>query len=301
VNAAPPYEQILVSVSDHVATIVLNRPQGKNGYTHQMSRELYDALDRADADDDTRVVIVTGAGQHFCVGADLSDGRFRSNAEERGVSEDTKPARDTRRASGGWREPAGVVSMRMFRMNKPVIAAINGNAVGAGLTITLAADFRLGVMDGKFGLVFARRGITPEGVSNWFLPRLVGLARSLDWVITGRTFGAEEALEAGLLRSVHERDELAGAARALAHEIIANTAPVAVAIARQMLYRTSPLDGPDKAHRLESLLIKHLTRQPDAMEGAMSFLQRRPPEFPGRVSTGLPDFLPWAAGPARQP
>lgn len=278
------YTQVDYRVAGRVATIMLNRPEARNGYTMTMADELRSAFDRADLDDDVRVVVLTGAGRDFTVGADLSGGGFSL------LPGDTPP--------DDWVEPAGRVSMRIFAMNKPVIAALNGAAVGAGSTIPLVCDFRLAATDTRFGFVFTRRGITAEGGSFWFLPRLVGLGRALDWMITGRVFDAGEALAAGLVRSVHEPDELLDAAYALAAEIVSHTAPVAVAITRQMLYRASPYVALADEHRLESLLVGELVRRPDAAEGVLSFLQRRPAEFPGSVGNGegLPEFLLWVRG-----
>jgi enoyl-CoA hydratase/carnithine racemase len=280
-----PYTQVAYQVAGSVATITLNRPEARNGYTMTMADELRSAFDRADLDDEVRVVVLTGAGRDFTVGADLSGGGFSL------LPGDTPP--------DDWVEPAGRVSMRIFAMNKPVIAALNGAAVGAGSTIPLACDFRLAATDTRFGFVFTRRGITAEGGSFWFLPRLVGLGRALDWMITGRVFDAGEALAAGLVRSVHEPGELLDAAYALAAEIVSHTAPVAVAITRQMLYRASPYVALADEHRLESLLVGELVRRPDAAEGVLSFLQRRPAQFPGKVGEfgeGLPEFLPWVRG-----
>lgn len=275
------YQQISYAVADSVATITLDRPESRNGYTLRMAQELRDAFNRADADEDVRVVVLTGAGRDFCVGADLSGGSF----DVSGSGDDDFPPLD--------REPAGAVSSRIFAMNKPVIAAINGAAVGAGATVPLAADFRLAATDSKIGFPFTRRGIAPEGGSSWFLPRLVGLSRALDWLSTGRVFDAQEGLEAGLLRSVHEPHALLDAAYDLASEIAKHTAPVAVAITRQMIYRMSPLNSPDSSYELDTLLVADLTQKPDAAEGVASFFERRAPKFPTTVSDGLPEFLPW--------
>ncbi|MEV7283173.1 enoyl-CoA hydratase-related protein [Streptomyces sp. NPDC093252] len=276
------YQQIRYEVTDRVATITLDRPAARNGYTLRMAQELRDAFAHADTDDEVRVVILTGSGPDFCVGADLTGGGFDVD----GTGEEELPPLEL--------EPAGSVSARMFAMNKPVIAALNGAAVGAGATVPLAADLRMAAHDSRFGFPFTRRGIAPEGGSTWFLPRLVGLSTALDWTLTGRVFGADEALRSGLLHSVHEPGTLLDAARTLAHEIAERTAPVAVAVTRQMIYRLSSLDSPDQAHRLETRLVRLLTLSPDAAEGVTSFLERRPPKFPGRIGDGLPGFLPWA-------
>jgi enoyl-CoA hydratase/carnithine racemase len=275
------YQQVGYAVAERVATITLDRPEARNGYTVRMAQELRHAFDRADADDEVRAVVLTGAGRDFCVGADLSGGSF----DVTGQGEDDLPQLTM--------EPAGWVSSRIFTMNKPVIAALHGAAVGAGATVPLAADIRLATTTTRFAFPFTRRGIAPEGGSTWFLPRLVGLSKALDWMMSGRVFGAPEALEAGLLHSVHEPETLLGAAYDLAAGIVSRTAPVAVAITRQMLYRMSPLGSPVRAHDLETQLVADLVRKPDAAEGIASFFEKRPPKFPTPLSDGLPDFLPW--------
>lgn len=274
------YQDITYEVADGVATIALNRPQRRNGFTTLMSDELADAFGRADVDDDVRVVIFTGHGNDFCVGADLTSGQ---------LDVDDQPEAE-------YREPAGRVSMAIFASNKPVIAAVRGAAVGAGATIILPADFRLAGTDTRFGYIFTRRGLVPEGASAWFLPRLVGMGRALDWMISGRIVGAEEALAAGLVTRLHPPDEVLAAAQTLAAELIAHTAPVAVAETRQMLYRLSPLESPYPLRHVESRLIHDAMENPDVVEGVTSFLMKRPPEFPGRVSKDLPDYLPWRKG-----
>ncbi|MDX2937648.1 enoyl-CoA hydratase-related protein [Streptomyces ipomoeae] len=275
------YQQVGYAVADRVATITLDRVEARNGYTVRMAQELRHAFGRADADDDVRAVVLTGAGRDFCVGADLSGRSFDVTGEG---GDDLPPL---------GLEPAGWVSSRMLTMNKPVIAALNGAAVGAGATVPLAADFRLAATTAKFAFPFTRRGIVAEGGSTWLLPRLVGLPKALDWMISGRVFGAQEALDAGLLHSVHEPDALLAASYDLAAGIITHAAPVAVAITRQMLYRMSPLDSPLRAHELETQLVADLVHRPDATEGVASFFEKRAPEFPTAVSDGLPEFLPW--------
>lgn len=273
------YTQITYRVADRIATITLNRPEARNGYTVTMADELTDALTRADHDHDVRVVVLTANGRDFCVGADLSQGGFDFDA-------DTGP-------DAAWQEPAGRVSRRMFASNKPIIAALHGAAIGGGITITLAADYRLAATDARFGFVFVRRGIYPEGASAWFLPRLVGMGRALDWMVSGRVFGADEALAAGLVHNVHEPDALLDSAYTLAAELVSTTAPVSVAVTRQLLYRMSAVDSPIPVHALDSRLIGSVPNNPDAVEGVLSFLQKRPPNFTLRVPDDLPDFLPW--------
>lgn len=272
------YQEIRYSVVDRVATISLNRPEDRNSYTVRMSDELADAFGRADQDDDVRAVVLTGEGEHFCAGLELSTSELDAPDDP---------------VASGWAEPAGRCSMRIFEMNKPVIAAVRGAAVGAGATIILPADYRLAATDARFGYVFSRRGIYAEGASAWFLPRLVGMGRALDWMVSGRAFDAAEALAAGLVHSVYEPDELLAKAYQLARTISAKTAPVSVAVIRQMLYRMSALDSPYPAHRLDSRLAADCLTSPDAIEGFKSFRQRRDPEFKGRVSTDLPGYLPW--------
>ncbi|MFK0280925.1 enoyl-CoA hydratase-related protein [Streptomyces sp. NPDC090499] len=278
------YGQVRYTVADAVATITLDRPEARNAYTVRMAQELRHAFDRADADDDVRAVVLTGAGRDFCVGADLSDGSF----DITGRGEDDLPPLEL--------EPAGWVSSRIHTMDKPVIAALNGAAVGAGATVPLAADFRLASTAGKFGFPFTRRGIVGEGGSTWFLPRLVGLPKALDWMMSGRVFDAREALDSGLVRSIHQPEALLEAAYELAAGIVTQAAPVAIAITRQMLYRMSSLDSPLQAHDLETQLVADLVHKPDAAEGVTSFFEKRPPVFPSRVSDGLPDYLPWTGG-----
>lgn len=276
-----PFTAVAYGLRDGVATITLNRPHARNGYTPVMADELRSALDLADGDDDARVVLLTGAGRDFSVGADLSGGGFALT-----------PAEVAAARAAGWREPAGRVSTRMYAMDKPVICALNGAAVGGGLTITLAADFRLAAADAKLGFVFPRRGIAGEGCSHWLLPRLVGQARAMDWMLTGRVFTAAEGLAAGLLHSVHPPQDLLDAAYGLAASLVEHTAPVAVAASRRLLYEAHTMTL-DEVHALESELVLALVPSADAMEGVTSFLQRRAPSFPGVVSKDLPPFLPW--------
>jgi enoyl-CoA hydratase/carnithine racemase len=244
-----------------------------------MQRELITAIDQADADDDVRAVIVTGAGRGFCAGADLEGGgdTFRGGDD----------------AAEGHRDGGGQFTLRLFDSRKPVIAAINGPAVGVGATMTLAMDVRLAADDAKLGFVFARRGIVPEACSSWFLPRIVGISRAMEWVATGRVFDAGEALEAGLVRSVHEPDELLPAAYALAREIADNAAPVSVALARQMLWRMLGASSPMEAHRVDSQAMVSRGKSRDVQEGVAAFLEKRPAQFPDQVSTDLPAFFPW--------
>ena len=277
------YSQIIYEVDDHVATITLNRPAQLNAFTNTMMRELIDAFDQVDADDEVRVVIVTGAGRGFCAGADLSGGGDTFTGG--GSDEKTDVA-------GVPRDGGGLVTLRIFDCTKPVIAAINGPAVGVGVTMTLPMDIRLASESAKFGFVFARRGILPEACSSWFLPRLVGISQAAEWCFSGRVFGPDEAKDGRLVRSVHAPDDLLPAARAIAKEIVDNTAPVSVALTRQMLWRLLGADHPMDAHRVDSRGIAVRGRSADSREGVVSFLEKRPPVFPGKVSDGLPDIFP---------
>jgi enoyl-CoA hydratase/carnithine racemase len=273
------FEQILTEQSDRILTITLNRPERLNAWTPTMCNELLAAFDHADEDDDVGAVIVTGAGRGFCAGADLAGGgetfNWRGRAEEGDVAEDN----------------GGVFTLRIFASKKPVIAAINGPAVGVGATMTLPMDVRLASQDARMGFVFARRGIVPEACSSWFLPRVVGISRAMEWVATGRVFTAQEGLEAGLLRSLHPPEELLGAARELALEIVENTAPVSVALARRMMWSMLGAEHPMLAHRADSRGMFSRGQSADAVEGVTSFLEKRPAHFPDRVSAGLPDVL----------
>lgn len=277
------YTEILYDVADNIATITLNRPDKLNAFTGTMMYELIDAFDQVDADDDVRVVIVTGAGRAFCAGADLSGG---------GGETFSKGGSDIQTDAGVPRDGGGMVSLRIFNCTKPVIGAINGAAVGVGVTMTLPMDFRLSSQHGKFGFVFARRGIVPEACSSYFLPRLVGIAQATEWCYTGRVFPADEALAGGLVRSVHAADDLLPAARAIAVEIAENTAPVSVALTRQMLWRMLGAAHPMDAHRVDSRGILSRGASDDAREGVTSFLEKRAPVYPVKVSDGLPEIFP---------
>jgi enoyl-CoA hydratase/carnithine racemase len=276
------YSEILYDVADSIATITLNRPEKLNAFTNRMMYELIEAFDAVDADDAVRAVIVTGAGRGFCAGAALSAG---GETFAHGGS-------DIQTDAGVPRDGGGMVSLRIFECTKPVIGAINGPAVGVGVTMTLPMDIRLASDAARFGFVFARRGIVPEACSSWFLPRLVGISQAAEWVYTGRVFGAQEALDNRLVRSVHAADELLGAARAIASEIADNTAPVSVALSRQMLWRMLGASHPMEAHRVDSRGIQVRGRSADSREGVTSFLEKRAAVFPDLVSDGLPEIFP---------
>jgi enoyl-CoA hydratase/carnithine racemase len=287
------YETIRVDVSDKVATITLNRPDRLNAFTREMSHELITAFDAIDADDLVRAVIVTGEGRGFCAGADLRQGAATFDYAARGTAGPVKSDGSIDWAHPDIRDWGGLLTLRLYNSLKPVIAAINGPAVGLGLTMTLPMDIRLAAHGAKLGFVHTRRGIVPEAASAWFLPRLVGISRAMEWCATGRLFTAEEACKAGLVRSIHAPDELMTSARAIAREIADNAAPVAVACTRQLLWRSLGFNHPMQAHRLDSRLIFARGRSKDAAEGITSFLEKRAPNFPDRVSTQMPEFLPW--------
>jgi enoyl-CoA hydratase/carnithine racemase len=284
----PALDTLLYRVDDGIATVTLNRPDKLNAFTARMRDELIAVFDETDADDAVRAVIVTGAGRAFCAGADLSSGGQTFDYAAR-----KEAARDENLVGGVYRDGGGMATLRMFKSLKPVIGAINGAAVGIGMTMQLPMDIRLASADARFGFVFARRGITPEAASSWFLPRLVGMQMALEWCFTGRVFGADEALARGLVRSVHAAADLLPAARALAREIADNTAPVSIALTRQMLWRMVGAEHPMQAHRVDSRAIQARGRSADAREGVGSFLAKRAPVYPDRVSADMPDFFPW--------
>lgn len=268
-------------VADRVCTLTLDRPDRLNAVTTELLDELAAALERADADDDVRAVIVTGAGRAFCAGADLSGGGRTFDAEARGERPEAH------------RDEGGLVTLRIYDMKTPVIAAVNGPAVGFGATVILPMDVRIASTAARFGFVFTRRGIVPESCSAWFLPRLVGPGRAAEWLLTGRVFSAEEALAGGLVQRVVAPADLLPAARALAREIADHTSAVSVALTRQMLWKLLGADHPMEAHRLDSLGMYWTGRSADAREGVAAFLEKRPPRFPGRPSTDMPPFYPW--------
>ena len=276
------YEEIIYEVSEQIATITLNRPDKLNSFTNRMLKEIIAAFDESDADDNVRAVIVTGSGRAFCAGADLSGGGETF----------AKGGSDVKAKTGVMRDGGGLVSLRIFESKKPVIGAINGAAVGVGVTMTLPMDIRLASTTSKFGFVFAKRGIVPEAASSWFLPRIVGISQATEWCFTGRMISADEAKEGRLVRSVHAPEDLLPAARAIAREIAENTAPVSVALSRQMLWRMLGADHPMQAHRVDSRAINSRGASDDAREGVMSFLEKRPANFSVKVSDGLPEVFP---------
>lgn len=288
--ASDRFTDIAFDVDGAIATITLDRPDRLNAFTVGMQRQAVAALDEVDADDRIRAVIVTGRGRGFCAGADLGGGGDTFNADAQ--------SGDSGAIEGGHapmehRDEGGLLTLRIFECTKPVIAAINGPAVGIGATMTLPMDIRLASTQAKFGFVFARRGIVPEACSSWFLPRLVGISRAAEWCYSGRVFGPDEALAGGLVRSVHEPDDLLGAAQELAEEIAENTSAVSVALTRAMLWRMLGESHPMAAHEVDSPGIAYLGKSADAREGVVSFLEKRPPQFTDTVSRDMPPFYPW--------
>lgn len=272
---ATTYSTITYAVTDAIATITLNRPHARNGFTLAMADELGAALTAADRDAEVRVVVLTAAGEYFCVGMDFA---------EPSIGDTTDP---------DWDEPSTRVVRPMTNSNKPVIVAIQGPAVGVGITMTLAADFRLASETARFGFAFARRGLFPEGGSTWFLPQLVGLAKAKEWMLTGRVFAAEEALAAGLVTSLHAPDDLLPAAYALARDIAVNIAPTSAALIRRALTAMAAHGDPEAAFALDRKSIPHAATSPDLAEGISSFLEKRAPRFTGVAATDLPDLADW--------
>jgi enoyl-CoA hydratase/carnithine racemase len=283
------YSQIAYEVAGHIATITLDRPNRLNAFTVTMQQELCAAIDEVDADEDVRAVVVTGRGRGFCAGADLGGGDATFDHD----GEVAAGGGVVREADGRHRDEGGLTALRFFGCTKPVIGAINGPAVGVGVTMTLPFDVRLASTAARFGFVFARRGLVPEACSSWFLPRVVGISRAMEWCVTGRVFGPDEALAGGLVRSVHEPDDLLPSAYALAEEIGSNASAVSVTLTRAMLWRMLGEPHPMAAHRVDSALVDALGPGADVREGVLSFLEKRPPDFPNRVPRDLPAPYPW--------
>lgn len=275
------YEQILYDKNGPILTLTLNRPDKLNAYTQQMQTELISALDAADADDDIRAIIVTGAGRGYCAGADLSAGGNTFNNDAPG------------REGGLRRDGGGILTLRLFECLKPIISACNGPAVGVGATMQCAMDVRLASEEARYGFVFSKRAVVPEACSSWFLPRIVGIQQALEWTFSGRVFNAEEAARGGLVRSIHKANDLMPAAIDLAHEFAESTSPVSVALIRQMMWKMLGADHPMEAHKIDSRGIYYRGKSADAIEGVESFLEKRAPTFPGKVSTDMPEYFPW--------
>jgi len=284
----PTYETLLYEIENRVLTITLNRPDRLNAFNPQMAKDLLDALDHADADDDVRVIIFTGAGRAYCAGADLSGGG--DTFDHSGQATPADPDRI-------HRDTGGLVSLRIYDCLKPTIAAINGPAVGVGVTFTLPMDIRIASENARFGFVFARRGIVPEACSSWFLPRVVGISRAAEWCYTGEVFDAAEALDGRLVRSVVPAEELMPTARALAENIAENTSAVSVSLTRHMLWRLLGADHPMEAHKLDSRGVQYMGSTADAHEGVESFLEKREPDYRLSPSKDMPDYFPWWVDP----
>lgn len=285
------YETIHYDVVDGIATLTLSRPAKMNAFTTGMLHEMLDALERVDEDDDVRSLIVTGEGKAFCAGADISGGPgdFLTDGESSVRNADGS----LNYSSPSARDGGGRLTLRLYELKKPIIAAINGAAVGVGSTMLLPMDVRIASETARFGLVFARRGIVPEAASSWFLTRVVGISQAARWCYSGRIFDAEEARRGGLVDKVVSPDELITAARNIAREFADDTAPVSVALTRHMLWKGLGMSHPMEAHRIDSRAILSRSLSEDAKEGVNSFLEKRPAEFPLKVSTDMPDFYPW--------
>jgi enoyl-CoA hydratase/carnithine racemase len=287
------YETITYEVAENILTLTLNRPDKLNAFNATMQQELIDAFDKADADDDVRVIIVTGAGRAFCAGADLSSGANTFDRDARRGPVRRLPDGKVDYSDPLARDGGGQVTLRIFKCLKPVIAAVNGAAVGIGVTMQLAMDIRIASEAARFGFVFSQRGIVPEAASSWFLPRIVGISQALEWCFTGRVFPAEEALAGRLVSKVVPADELITTARLLAREIAGKTAPVSVALIRQMMWRMLGADDPMEAHKVDSRGIYSRGRSEDVKEGVTAFLEKRPAVFKNSVSGDMPDYFPW--------
>jgi len=275
------FKHVKFEVKGRTALITLNRPNQLNAWTVTMMEELIRSIEEAEADDNIRVVIVTGAGSAFCAGADLSEGGFNvepANSEKKAVHRDT----------------AGRATLKMFDMKKPIIAAINGPAVGVGITMTLAMDVRIAANNiTKMGFVFNRRGIIPEGCSTYFLPRIVGISLASELILTGRFFSSREALDMGLVSRTVPPEKLMESAMGIADEIANNTSAISTALARQMLWKGLGEDHPMASHILESKGLNYMFAHVDCREGVMSFLEKRPPRFSMKPSRDMPDYYPW--------
>lgn len=283
------FKTILYELEEKILTITLNRPDRLNAFTGQMMDELILAFKEAGQDDDVRVIIVTGAGRGFCAGADLEAGGANFNRDAKNKGQKTSDKENLE-----WiRDGGGRTTLAIYDCPKPIIAAINGPAVGVGVTMTLPMDIRLASNKARFGFVFARRGLVPEAASSWFLPRIVGISKALEWTYSGRVFPAQEALEGGLVRSIHAQEDLLSIAKDLASEIIENTSPVSISMTRHMLWKMLGADHPMEAHKVDSRAIYELGKSKDVEEGVNSFLEKRSPNFPSKVSKDMPEFYPW--------
>jgi enoyl-CoA hydratase/carnithine racemase len=287
------FETIKYEVEDQILTLTLNRPDKLNAYNVTMQNEMIAAFDASDADDNIRAVIVTGAGRGFCAGADLSSGADTFDRDAKRGPVRKLANGDTDYSDPQVRDGGGQVTLRIFKSLKPVIAAVNGPAVGIGATMQLAMDIRIASDAARFGFVFSQRGIVPEAGSSWFLPRIVGIQQALDWCYSGRVFSAQEALDGRLVKEVVPPDQLLPRARALAKTYMEKTAPVSVALIRQMMWRLSAMDDPMEAHKIDSRGIYARGRSDDVKEGVVAFLEKRPAQFKNKVSADMPSYFPW--------
>jgi enoyl-CoA hydratase/carnithine racemase len=291
------YKEIITEISDNILTITLNRPDKLNAFTGTMMSEMIDAFQKANKNDEVRCIIVTGAGRAFCAGADLSAGASTFDATQRADRPErnagTPDSPDFNWSDERVRDGGGRLTLEIFECLKPVIAAVNGPAVGIGVTMQLAMDIRLASEQARFGFVFSRRGIVPEAASSWFLPRIVGIAQALAWTFSGKVFDAREALAGRLVSEVVPAEQLIPRARAIAREIAESTAPVSVALIRQMMWRGLGMDHPMEAHKVDSRGIYSRGASADVKEGVVSFLEKRPAKFPQVVSRDMPPYFPW--------
>ncbi len=278
-----PYKAIKYEVEDRILTITLNRPERLNAFNDEINNDLLNAMDEAKADDNIRVIIVTGEGRAFCAGQDLEKGTDTFNYDEIDKNPDWSKVRDV----------GGMLALRFFESTKPIIAAINGPAVGVGITMTLPMDIRLASEDAKMGFVFVRRGIIPDGCASWFLPKLVGVGQSMEWFLSGKIFSADEAKERGLVRDIYPRGQLLDEARKTALEIAENTSAVSVALTRQLIWRMAGADHPIEAHKVETRGFYYAGKSEDAKEGIMSFVEKRKPRFTDSPVKDMPPFYPW--------
>ena len=290
------FETLRYEIEDQVLTLTMNRPERLNAFNSRMQGEFLEALEHADADDEVRAVIVTGEGRGFCAGADLGKGADTFNYDNQ--TEEAKAERASsegrQEGSNAWlRDGGGLLSLRIYEFNKPIIAAINGPAVGVGVTMTLPMDIRIASTQARMGFVFSRRGIVPEACSSYFLPRIVGVSKALEWAYSGKVFDAEEALKGGLIRSLHEPEDLLPSAREIAAEIVENTSAISVTMIRHMMWKMLGADHPMEAHKVDSRAIFHLGRGADVREGVVSFLEKRSPDFTSKPSQDMPEFFPW--------
>lgn len=294
-------ESVLYNLQESVATITLNRPEQLNAYTREMGEALLAAIDRADADDQVRAIIFTGAGRAFCAGADLSAGSDSFTGKNLGAGSSLHNADGSiNYTSEEARDHGGLVSLRLYQCRKPLIAAINGPAAGVGITMTLPMDFRLASNTAKAGFVFSRRAIVPEAASSFFLPRLVGISKALEWCYSGKLYDAQTLFDGGLFRSIHAPEHLMDAAHALAHELTNEGAPVSIALIRQMLWRGMEFNHPIEAHKIDSRAVLWRGQSNDVKEGVNAFLEKRAARFTDQVSKDMPDFYPWWDEPKYQ-